>query len=273
MNNIYKIFLSKPFYPAHSEELMANEENLNNTRDDFLKKRFRNLHFLLSKRYGWMNEFLNDKQDIIEVGSGAGFSKFYLNHKIILTDAIQYPWIDQKVDALKLPYKENSIDVIIASHAIHHFSSPILFFKECSRVLRVNGLVIIQEINTSLLVRLIIKLMKIEGYSYDIDIFDTKMIANDPKEPWSANNAIPELLFTNENYFEKNLPSFKIIKNDINECLIFLCSGGVTRKIKIPELSNIILKMLHIIDKILIFIAPNIFGMGRSVVLKMSLNE
>ena len=59
---------------------------------------------------------------------------------------------------------------------------------------------------------------------------------NDANDLWSANCAIPEILFNNENKFHKTFPFFKIIKNDLNECLIFPLSGGVISKTKMIEL-------------------------------------
>jgi len=44
-------------------------------------------------------------------------------------------WIDEDVDALAMPYEDSSIDVVIASHMIHHIATPAIFFREISRVL------------------------------------------------------------------------------------------------------------------------------------------
>ena len=46
------------------------------------------------------------------------------------------PWIDKVVDATNINFNDSSIDVIIASHAIHHFYNPAIFLRECSRVLK-----------------------------------------------------------------------------------------------------------------------------------------
>mgnify|MGYP006418636937 FL=1 len=45
-------------------------------------------------------------------------------------------------------------------------------------------------------------------------------------------------------------------------------SGGVISKIKTIQLSNFMLSRIDAIDNFLIRIAPSIFGMGRSIVLK-----
>ena len=47
----------------------------------------KNLKFLLKERFGWMNNFINNSDNGIEVGSGAGFLKDYIyNKNLKLTD-------------------------------------------------------------------------------------------------------------------------------------------------------------------------------------------
>ena len=250
---------------------MLNEGLLVEARRDFISKRFNNLDFLLKHRFEWMNDFLHNSQIIIEVRCGAGFSQLYINKKIIMTDTIKNEWVDRVLDATKLELGDDSVDAIIASHNIHHFSSPVKFFWECERVLKNNGYIIIQEINTSLLMRLLLKVMHHEGWSYEIDIFDENQIANDPKDPWSANCAIPELLFEQADQFHSKFPSLQIIKNEKNEGFIFPLSGGVIAKTKIPELPTWFLKAVYLIDKLLVKLLPNIFALGRSVIIQKNI--
>ena len=73
--------------------------------------------------------------------------------------------------------------------------------------------------------------MRHEGYSYNKDVFNEKNLANDPSDPWSANCAIPEMLFKDHVKFEKEVP-FKVIHNKLNEFLLLPLSGGVIAKSK-----------------------------------------
>ena len=268
-NKFNKLILGGTHFFNHSENKMLSEGDLSNARKIFISKRFNNLDFLLKHRYVWMNNFLKNSDVIIEIGCGAGFSKLYLNNKIIImTDVVKNEWVDKILDATKLDLEDNSIDAIIASHNIHHFSSPVKFFLECERVLRSGGYIIVQEINTSLLMRLLLKFMRHEGWSYQIDVFDENKIANDPTDPWSANCAIPELLFEQTNRFHEKFPNLKIIKNEKNEGFIFPLSGGVIAKKKLPELPTWLLRCIYILDKLLIKLFPNVFALGRSVVIQ-----
>ena len=49
--------------------------------------------------------------------------------------------------------------------------------------------------------RVLLYLMKHEGYSYKNDIFDESKATNDLNDPWAANCAIPQLLFQNGKLF------------------------------------------------------------------------
>lgn len=161
-----KAILHGPYSPRHEDNLMSSEGSVALARQNFLEGRFRNLDVLLRSRYAWMNRYLNPGQIIIEVGAGAGFSPLYLTQKPSLTDAVQNPWIDGFIDATNMELKNGSVDVLIASHNIHHFYSPYKFFKECERVLKADGILLIQELHTSLLMRGLLRMMRHEGWSY-----------------------------------------------------------------------------------------------------------
>jgi hypothetical protein len=128
---------------------------------------------------------------------------------------------------------------------------------------------IILEAHASLLMRLVLRLMRHEGWSFDVDVFSKMAILNDPHDPWSGNNAVGDLLlFSDPERFEARLPGFKIHRNEFCECLIFLLSGGVTAK---SFTINLPVWALCLIDKLatgLARLAPGIFPLGRRVVLE-----
>ena len=122
---------------------------------------------------------------------------------------IQYDTIDInsplakiKADICDLPINDNSYDFIISSNMIHHVPFPSKFFNEMKRILKPGGKLIIQEINCSLVMRYLLKLMRHEGYDFEIDVFNHNLICTDPHDLWSANCAIPNLLFDDDIKFE-----------------------------------------------------------------------
>jgi SAM-dependent methyltransferase len=263
-----KIFLHGPYFPRHEDNLMSSEGSVAVARQIFLDRRFRNLDVLLRTRYAWMNHYLAPGQNIVEIGAGAGFSPLYLTQKLLLTDAAHNPWIDKFIDATNMDLESRSVDVLIASHNIHHFYSPFKFFKECERVLKTNGVLLIQEINTSLLMRGLLRLMRHEGWSYDVDVFDEGAIVNDKNDLWSANCAVPELLFTDAARFEQAFPGLKVEANELCECIIFPLSGGVISKTRMLELPGFLLKAVMLLDRLLVRVAPGLFALGRQVVVR-----
>jgi SAM-dependent methyltransferase len=263
-----KFILHGPYFPKHGDNLMSSEGSVALARQNFLNRRFRNLDVLLRSRYAWMNRYLSSDQTIIEIGAGAGFSSLYLTPTPCLTDAANNPWIERFIDATNMDLKSDSVDVLIASHNIHHFYSPYKFFMECERILKADGILLIQELNTSLLMRGLLRLMRHEGWSYDVDVFDKHAVVNDKSDLWSANCAVPELLFTNPAHFEQVFPQLRIDLNELCECLVFPLSGGVISKTRVPELPNFFLRAILLLDRLLVKLAPRLFALGRRVVIR-----
>ena len=257
------------YFPNHNDNRMKQEGDLKAARLDFFSKKTNNLFYLLWNRYNWMNDYIQRDDRIIELGAGAGFSKEYIKSgNLEITDVIKYPWIDRVIDVSSPSNigKKNSVDVFICSQMIHHLSSPLKIFEILKEYLKPGGYILIQETNTSLIMRIILRIMRHEGWSYDVDVFDKEAICNDPRDPWSGNNAIPELLFRNPDYFSK-VTGLNVIKNNFNECLLFPLSGGVTAKSKTIQLPVRLLSKINRLDKLLVWMAPSIFALGRSIVL------
>ena len=127
---------------------------------------------------------------------------------------------------------------------------------------------LINEINTALLMRFLLKLMKHEGWSYEVDVFDSESVANDPADPWSANCAIPQLLFDDISVFERKVPMFRVERHELNEFLVFPLSGGVIAKTRTINLPKPMLQAVDVLDGLLIKLMPSVFPMARRIVLQ-----
>ncbi len=260
--------LKGTYFPSHDENRMTGEGETRAARERFLKGRFRNLDRLLSQRFAWMNDYINEGDKVVEFGCGAGFLPLYVERgEITLTDVVRNEWVDEFADAMNPPFENGSIDVVVCSHMMHHMARPVTFLKLIHPLLRPGGRIIIQEINTAFFMRALLRMMRHEGWSYDIDVFDENTVTNDPADPWSANCAIPELLFSSKEEFEARVPQFEVVKNDLNECLLFPLSGGVIAKTPMPEMPGAVLDFVAGLDRVLVKTAPGLFAFGRSVVL------
>lgn len=255
---------------SHSENRMKYEGDVVRSRHYYFNGAPPNLKFLLEKRFGWMNEYIKETDHGIEVGCGTGLSKLFIkssNYKI--TDYARHDWLDEEmVDALNTPYDDNSLDFVISSNMIHHVPYPIRFFKEMNRILKPGGLIIIQEINASWTMRTMLKLMRHEGYDYTVDVFDEDLICTDPEDLWSANCAIPNLLFDDISQFEKHIPFFTVEHTSFSELFLFLNSGGVISKTIYVPLTKLLLQMVDKLDNLMIGLSKQTFALQRQIVLK-----
>lgn len=265
------MLLRKAYKPRRGETRLRNEEDVESARKLFYEKPTKNLIFLLQNRFVWMSEFIDPQRGSgIEVGAGMGVSKEFIKAKsFLLTDLAEHDWLDFKnIDTFNTPFAENSFDFVVSSNMVHHLSSPIKFLEEMHRILKPNGYLLIQEVNCSLVLRFVLRLMRKEGYSFDEDVFDRQVVFSDRHDLWSANNAIPNLLFDDIDRFKRNVPYFKLIKNEFSECLMFLNSGGVTAKTVCIPLPYWGLKLVKALDDLLVAFLPQTFALQRRVVLQ-----
>tara|TARA_B110000971_G_scaffold221512_1_gene268961 strand:- start:1373 stop:2167 length:795 start_codon:yes stop_codon:yes gene_type:complete len=242
------------------------------SRKKFKNKKNKNVILLLEKRFSWMRSFLKNKKNIIELGSGNGASKEILkNKKIILTDIQKYPWINKKIDMTKLDLGrklKGKVDVFIINHSLHHCSNPSKLLKKMSKYLKKNGLILINDPEISFFFKFFLYILKHEGWSFKVNIFNLKKNIFRSDNPWSANNAVANLLFKDENKFNFYFPEYEIIKNDLSEFLIFINSGGVVNNTFHIPVNKLAFNLLCLVDKVLIKMFPKIFALNRSVILK-----
>ncbi len=210
-------------------------------RADLERRPGANLRYVLRKRIAWMQRYLGSQTYAVELGCGAGFSELFLQAgPLELTDTEPRPWVRRVVDALAMPYADASIDVLIANNVIHHLAYPTTFFREAARVLRPGGHLLVQECDCSLTTRLAIRITGHEAYDLRADPFDASRPCNDPRDPWSANCAIPNLLFDDLDRFRVRCPDFEVLETGRSEFFLHFNSGGITSRgpyLPLPELA------------------------------------
>ncbi len=238
---------------------------------EFYKLKNNNLDFLLRKRFDWMNDFINSSDFGLEVGSGVGFSKDYIDNKNLkISDISSDSHLDFKnIDAQDTGFPNENFDFVIASNMVHHVPYPIKFFREMNRILKKDGRLIIFEPYCSILLQLVTILMKHEGFDFTVNPWDNKIPKSSESDAWHGNIAVSNLIFDDKKKFDSQLGNFfKIEYEELTECLIFLNSGGVTSKTFCIPLNIFFLKFLSKIDDILVKLMPRIFCLGRRLVLK-----
>ena len=249
---------------------MKHEGNIPHAIEYFESGINRNLYALVQNRFAWMNEFIVSTDVDLEVGCGAGFSKQFIKAKNFkICDFSDYEFLDYKnVDALNTGFDSETYDFVVNSNMIHHVPYPVLFLEEMHRILKKGGRLIIQDINCSLVTKLSVFLMRHEGFDFTANVFDTNNPCTDENDLWSANIAIPNLLFDDVNKFQILFGKYyDIIHHSYDECLTFINSGGVIAKTRHIPMRNSVLKRIHKIDKIITNAFPRLFAMQRKIVL------
>ena len=157
------------FFIKEYKSKKNKKPDVRKSRERIFNTRNINLLYLLNKRFGWIKKYLKNKKIIIELGSGNGCIKKIINNKkIILTDIEKFEWIDEKVDMIKLNLKTKyiaKVDVFIINHSLHHCANPALSLHNMSKYLKKNGLVLINEPETSFCLKLIQVLLDDESWS------------------------------------------------------------------------------------------------------------
>jgi len=193
------------------------------------------LRVIYSDWYRKINQDLKPGKTL-EIGSGTGnFKRF--NSSIISSDIVPCEWLDKCIDAHSIPFPNNALSNIVMIDALHHLQNPIKFLNEANRALEKNGRLILNEPFPSSFSLLIYKIFHPEPFIFDIDIFSQNHSHRKKKKPWSANQAIPFLLFFKQiNKFNSLFgKKFKIIKKEKFSFLLYLVSEGFERKQLIPD--------------------------------------
>jgi SAM-dependent methyltransferase len=261
--------LPRRYSPAHDENRMRFDGDSAHARQAFLATRPRNLTALLRHRYAWMNDYITPDAIAVEIGCGAGLAQFFIDApRLLMTEVTPHPWVDICLDARLLPFAPDSVDAFICSNVLHHVPSPATFLRDMHACLKPGGCLLIQEPNPSLLMLLALRLMRHEGWSFEVDVFDPSAQASDPRDAWAGNNAVSYLLFHDLPRFAEAVPGFRIVYDRYMECTLFPLSGGVTAKTRTAQLPAPMLRALRWLDDVLCQMAPSVFAMGRSIALR-----
>ncbi len=193
---------------------------------------------------------------IVEIGSAGGFLK-ELHNSVITTDVRDCFGVDIICSADTLPFRDNSIDCILAKDTFHHLGQVKAFLDELNRVLKPGITAILLEPNWNPISRFIYKFLHPEDWLPKQQAWD--FISRDPME---SNQALAYIVFKRDiQAFQKDFPKLTLeVMNPING-MSYLISGGVANRTKVPS------KVLILISKIenRFRLARNVFGINRLI--------
>ena len=180
--------------------------------------------------YADISGYFSQSSKVLELGTGAGFLKEYMNG-LITSEVFPTAGIDLVVDAKQIPMEDESLDGIVMTNVLHHIPDCIRFFKEAERTIRPGG-----------------TLVMIEPWFTPWSGFVYKTLHHEPFSPnvaeWAfagqgtlsdANGALPWIVFKRDkNRFEALFPDLRIEQISPMMPLSYILSGGISMRAFLP---------------------------------------
>ena len=219
---ILKTWLAEP----STQGLALDDPNLTMKRKDILA----NKAFLRAIYQDWYQLILEHippgPGKVLELGSGPSFFGEDCPQSVT-SDLFWLEGIDLVMDALSLPFRDQSLKAIVMTNVLHHIPQPRCFLAEASRCLRPEGVVVLVEPWYT----------PWSGWVYGHlhhEPFDSASQEWEfpPAGPLSgANGALPWILFERDRpIFEKEFPSLAIKRINPMMPLRYLVSGGLSMR-------------------------------------------
>jgi SAM-dependent methyltransferase len=187
----------------------------------------------------------------IELGSGIGrFKEFWPD--AILTDVEPTVWTDIVVDAVALPFEDQSVANIVLFDVFHHLADPARFFDEATRTLVSGGRVVIVDPYCSPVSYRAYRWLHDERTDLTAPALaiDEK-IASNPRESNQARATL--VFFRREQEFQARWPGLPIVERRRFSFAAYPLSGGFTGRRLVPDFLS---KPLDLLERVLAPLAP-----------------
>jgi SAM-dependent methyltransferase len=172
----------------------------------------------------------------LELGSGPGFARAFIPD-LQLSDIVRAPWHDREVSAEALPFGDATVGALVLFDVLHHLPAPRQFFAEAARALRPGGRIVLCEPYISPFSYPVYKFFHEEPLVLRVDPlagFDAR-VADDARDPFDSNQAIPTLLFgRRRKLFATTFPSLAVVRVSHLSGPSYPASGGFSRRPFLP---------------------------------------
>lgn len=190
-------------------------------------------------------KYFSQKGSKIEIGAGVSFIKD-IYPEVITSDIKSTPHLEMEVDALNMPFDNESLSAVYGLNCFHHLPNPDMFFNELKRVLVKNGGCVLIDPYYGPLASFLYKRL------FSDEIFDRKQPNwEDPGNEImkGANQALSYIVFKRDfAIFNQNHPELEIVyQNPMNNYIRYLVSGGLNFKALLPNFMIPVLKAMEFI--------------------------
>lgn len=199
--------------------------------------------FLKNIYVEWYTIFKKHTQQIpsgklLEIGSGGGFIKEIIP-SVVTSDIMQLNHCDMTFSAENMPFQEDELSAIFMINVFHHIPKPYLFLAEAQRTLKKGGKIILIEPANSIISRFIYK-------KYHHEPFDEngEWEINSTGPLSGSNQALPYIYFERDIVkFNSSFPHLKLVSIQYHTPLLYILSGGVSRKALVPRWSSSLFRL------------------------------
>lgn len=227
-----------------------------------------NLDCLLRTRTEFLRRHLRGGERVLEVGAGLGIVSLYVEDvRLLSIDIDPAPWLDAVADVHRLPFADATFDAVVCLNLLHHLDRPSQGLEEMIRVLREDGLLLLQEPHVSWMLRLLLTMTRHEHIDASVDPFGPERCRRGDRSPHNGNNVVADLLFADMRRFRHAFPQLRLEHHRFVECLAFLNSGGVGFRAPYLPLPRWALALVARLDDYLAGF-PRVFPMGRELVFR-----
>lgn len=192
--------------------------------------------------YSWLYSLMSSRMDLegnyLEVGAGAGISRYFLsNFNVLRTDFL--PWQSGEVlggvDAQNLDFLDGEFSGVLGMDMIHHVSKPAKLLDETLRVTKKGGELIFIEPYVSLLSYPVYKLFHPERVTVPLDFDQDKSWVSE--SAYDGDQGVAQRLFctkSGRNYLRECYGSAIFIEVEYLSPIAFYLTGGLNRPLKMP---------------------------------------
>lgn len=187
------------------------------------------LYSLYSEWYQRIIRGLPNTNDVLELGSGAGFLSEFLP-EVITSEVFETPNVRLIADACRLPLADRTLDAIVMTDVFHHIPDVSHFLSEATRCVRPGGKIVMIEPWRTPWSEWVYTRLHSEPFSPDAgwQIPQTGPLSG-------ANGALPWIVFQRDRrLFEAQYPQWRITNIELMMPFSYILSGGVSMRSLMP---------------------------------------